>query len=58
MGIEEPKGKTLVIDEKAVKNDVREFGRLAHQVGLGFKSAKEAKAVMDKCDKSKFDCGS
>lgn len=57
MGIEEPKGKTLVIDEKAVKNDVREFGRLAHQVGLGFKSAKEAKAVMDKCDKSKFDCG-
>lgn len=58
MGIEEPKGKTLVIDEKAVKSDVREFGRLAHQVGLGFKSAKEAKAVMDKCDKSKFDCGS
>ncbi|WP_279062388.1 hypothetical protein [Campylobacter lanienae] len=58
MGIEEPKGKTLVIDEKAVKNDVREFGRLADQVGLGFKSAKEAKAVMDKCDKSKFDCGS
>lgn len=58
MGIEEPKGKTLVIDEKAVKNDVREFGRLAHQVGLGFKNAKEAKAVMDKCDKSKFDCGS
>ncbi|WP_086253656.1 PBECR2 nuclease fold domain-containing protein [Campylobacter sp. P091] len=58
MGIQEPKGKTLVIDEKAVKSDVREFGRLAHQVGLGFKSAKEAKAVMDKCDKSKFDCGS
>ena len=58
MGIEEPKGKTLVIDEKAVKSDVREFGRLADQVGLGFKSAKEAKAVMDKCDKSKFDCGS
>lgn len=58
MGIEEPKGKTLVIDEKAVKNDVREFGRLAHQVGLGFKNAKEAKTVMDKCDKSKFDCGS
>ena len=58
MGIEEPKGKTLVIDDKAVKSDVREFGRLAHQVGLGFKSAKEAKAVMDKCDKSKFDCGS
>ena len=58
MGIEEPNGKTLVIDEKAVKSDVREFGRLAHQVGLGFKSAKEAKAVMDKCDKSKFDCGS
>ena len=57
MGIEEPKGKTLVIDEKAVKSDVREFGRLADQVGLGFKSAKEAKAVMDKCDKSKFDCG-
>ena len=56
MGIEEPKGKTLVIDEKAVKSDVREFGRLAQQVGLGFKSAKEAKAVMDKCDKSKFDC--
>ena len=58
MGIEEPKGKTLVIDEKAVKSDVMEFGRLADQVGLGFKSAKEAKAVMDKCDKSKFDCGS
>ena len=58
MGIEEPKGKTLVIDEKAVKSDVREFGRLADQVGLGFKSAKEAKSVMDKCDKSKFDCGS
>ena len=58
MGIEEPKGKTLVIDEKAVKSDVREFGRLADQVGLGFKSAKEAKAVMDKGDKSKFDCGS
>ena len=58
MGIEKSKGKTLVIDEKAVKSDVREFGRLADQVGLGFKSAKEAKAVMDKCDKSKFDCGS